>query len=295
MASMILDGSGFVFRAYYWLPELHDADGHNINAIFGFFRMFLKLLDQKPKQFVIARDSPVKTIKKEQFITYKANRISMPDEFKRQMTRIKEIIEELWVPALQAAGYEADDIIGHLVNNSLGKIEEIRIVSADKDIKQLLQPWVKIYDPTKDITIDHDWFFLEYGFTPAQFVDYMSLVGDSADNIPGVSGIWPKIARDLIHRFASLEGIYAHLDEISESVATKLRVWQLQWQESKQLITMVSVPDIEGKTFVDFSWTPDFKRFDALLVEELHMHSLESLISALKKSRQSGEPLSLFG
>lgn len=101
--------------------------------------MLLKLLDQRPTHFVIARDSPVKTIRKEQFETYKANRVSMPDEFKWQMRKIKELIDEVNIPALQVDGYEADDIIATLVMNTNQPDAEVRIVSADKDIKQLIR------------------------------------------------------------------------------------------------------------------------------------------------------------
>ncbi|MDP2670408.1 MAG: hypothetical protein Q8O99_05825 [bacterium] len=164
MMGMILDGSGFVFRAYYALPELHDTEGRNTNAIFGFFRMLLKLLDHKPTYFVIARDSPVKTIRKEQFETYKANRVQMPDEFRRQMGRIHELVEEINIPAVKVGGYEADDLIGVLVQNSIGHVDDTCIVSSDKDIKQLLQPGVHVYDPGKDVLCDVAQFQQEYGF-----------------------------------------------------------------------------------------------------------------------------------
>lgn len=124
--------------------------------------MLLKLLESKPKQFVIAWDSPVKTIRKEQFVTYKANRIKMPDEFSRQMGMIHQIAGEIGIPALQAPGYEADDIIATLAKTSVGRVDEVRIVSSDKDIKQLLQPGVVVYDPAKDILSDHHSFTEEF-------------------------------------------------------------------------------------------------------------------------------------
>lgn len=292
---MILDGSWFVFRAYYALPELHDSEWNNVNAVFGFFRMLLKLLDQRPTHFVIARDSPVKTIRKEQFETYKANRVSMPDEFKWQMRKIKELIDEVNIPALQVDGYEADDIIATLVMNTNQPDAEVRIVSADKDIKQLIRAWVVVYDPAKDLTTDTPSFLEEFGFWPEQLLDYLALVGDSSDNVPGVSGIWPKTATELIKRFGSIDGIYAHLDDISAATAQKLRVGQLQGQESKQLVTLMTVPTLIDRSLDHFPWTPDFSLLEQKLVDQAHMHSLGSLVHALKKQRQSGEQLSLFG
>lgn len=292
---MILDGSGFVFRAYYALPELHDTQGRNTNAIFGFFRMLLKLLDYKPTYFTIARDSPVKTIRKEQFVSYKANRVQMPDEFKRQMGRIHELVEELRIPAVQVGGYEADDLIGILVKNSLEAVADIRIVSSDKDIKQLLQPWVSVYDPGKDLLSDVAYFEQEYGFSPEQLVDYLSLIGDSSDNVPGVPGIGPKTALELIKQYGSLEAIYAHLGEITPKIAEKLRAGEQSAQESKQLITLMHVPELADKTLVHFPREPDFEHMRRILVDQMHFHSLDALLSGLKKQRQAGEQLSLFG
>lgn len=292
---MILDGSWFVFRAYYAIPALHDREWHNVNAVFWFFRMLLKLLENKPKQFVIARDSPVKTIRKEQFVTYKANRTKMPDEFKWQMSMIHQIAGEIWIPALQAPGYEADDIIATLALTSVWRVDEVRIVSSDKDIKQLLQPGVVVYDPAKDVVSTHHSFAEEFWFTPEQYLDYLSLIGDSSDNVPGVSGIWPKTALDLIQRFWSIEGIYQSLEQVASWTAEKLRVGQLQGQESKQLITLMTVPDLVSRTLEEFPREPDFSRIATILVDQYHLHSLEWLIGSLKKQRQWGEQLSLFG
>lgn len=251
-------------------------------------------MKKKPKQFVIARDSPVKTIRKEQFVTYKANRTKMPDEFKRQMSMIHQVAEEIGIPSLIAPGYEADDIIATLVLRSVGRVDEVRIVSSDKDIKQLLQPWVVVYDPAKDLLTDHVRFAEEFGFTPEQYLDYLSLIGDSSDNVPGVSGIWPKTALDLIKRFWSLDKIYTQLDAIASWTAEKLRAWQLQWHESKQLITLMEVPEVANRTLQEFPREPDFTRIAAILVDQYHLHSLEWLIQSLKKQWQWGEQLSLF-
>ena len=136
----VLDGSGYVFRAYYGLPELHDTDGHNVNAIFGFFRMLFKLRQDKPDYFMIARDAPMKTVRKEMDENYKANRTSMPDEFKRQMGMIKELVAQLGIPAEEMPGFEADDIIG-TVAWKIGDPGDVgvQIVSSDKDLKQLVK------------------------------------------------------------------------------------------------------------------------------------------------------------
>jgi 5'-3' exonuclease len=151
-----------------------------------------------------------------------------------------------------------------------------------------------VYDPAKDLLSDHDSFAAEFWFTPAQYLDYLSLIGDSSDNVPGVSGIWPKTALDLIQRFWSLDNIYTQLHEVSAGTAEKLRVGQLQGQESKQLITLMDVPDLMHRTLQEFPREPDFGRIATILVDQYHLHSLEWLIHTLKKQRQGGEQLSLF-
>lgn len=198
----VLDGSGYIFRAYYGLPPLHDSDGHNVNAVFGFFRMLFRLREQRPGYFVIARDSPVQTIRKEQFAEYKANRIALPDDIKRQMRKIKELVEVLNIPFLLAPGYEADDIIATLITECcvLDAVNTLTIVTSDKDLKQLLRDKVEIFDAAKDIRINEQGFVNEYGFPPALIVDYLSLVGDASDNISGVKGIGPKQALLLVQQ-----------------------------------------------------------------------------------------------
>ena len=195
----VLDGSWYVFRAYYGLPELHDPDGHNVNAIFGFFRMLFKLRQTKPDYFVIAWDAPVKTVRKEMDENYKANRTKMPDEFKRQMGMIKELVGQLAIPAEEIPGFEADDIIGTIASqvsdpNTLG----VQIVSSDKDLKQLVKTWeVTMFDAMKNFTTTQKNFIEEYGFHPALMIDYLAIVGDSADNIKGIPGYWQKMSTEI--------------------------------------------------------------------------------------------------
>lgn len=218
----------------------------------------------------------------------------MPDEFKRQMSRIYELVDELRIPAVQAGGYEADDIIGVLVRNSLGLVDEVRIVSSDKDIKQFLQPGVTVYDPGKDQICDVAQFQTEYWFAPTQLIDYLSLVWDSSDNISWVAGIWPKTALELIKRYETLDNIYAHLDDIAPNIAEKLRAGRLQSQESKQLVTMMDIPELAQTTMIQFPREPDFEHMRHILVDQMHFNSLDALINGLKKQLQAGEQLSLF-
>lgn len=184
----ILDGSGYVFRAFYGLPVLTNDDGQQVHAVYGFFRALFRLLERKPHYFCIAWDSPMQTIRKDTFEAYKANRITQPDEFKRQIRAIKRIVEELQIPFLETPGYEADDIIASLVKPRDPELH-YTIVSSDKDLKQLLSTNIVQYDAMKEKTTDVQLFEEEFGFKPEQMIDYLALIGDSSDNVPGVPGI----------------------------------------------------------------------------------------------------------
>ncbi|USN55548.1 MAG: hypothetical protein H6765_02940 [Candidatus Peribacteria bacterium] len=157
---------------------MHDSDGHNVNAIYGFFRMLFRLWEQKPDHFVIARDAPSRTFRKEINEDYKANRITMPDNFKWQMTMIKELVNQLQIQAEEIPGFEADDIIYTLVQHA--KLHEhstvFKIVSSDKDLKQMLTDNVVMYDAMKNLVTDPQSFYTEFGFAPVQIVDYLALV-----------------------------------------------------------------------------------------------------------------------
>jgi DNA polymerase-1 len=174
---VLLDGSGFLFRAYYGLPELTNAEGQQIHAVYGFLRMVFKLLDSEYTHLLIARDSPVKTLRHIAFEEYKANRTAIPDEFKAQIRMTKDLIKELAIPALEIPGYEADDIIGTLATHyAKDPSVEVAIASGDKDLKQLITHNIIHTDPMKQVVTTKESFFDEFGFEPIYLVDYLAIV-----------------------------------------------------------------------------------------------------------------------
>lgn len=291
----LLDGSWYVFRAYYGLPELHDPDGHNVNAIFGFFRMLFRLRQDRPDWFMVAWDAPTRTARKEINEDYKSNRVAMPDEFKRQMTMIKELVAQLQIPALEIPGFEADDIIATVTKQYAGRHDMgVKIVSSDKDLKQLLTDGVVMYDAMKNTITDQKSFLQEYGFPPSSMLDYLSLVGDSSDNIKGVTGIGAKGAAKLIQEFETIDNIYANIDKVNGWIKEKLLAWREQAYASKTLVTLMDPPGCD--TPLDRRHcTYDFDTMKQILVEEYDFRSLEKIIDELKKQWQGGEQLSLFG
>ena len=199
---MLIDGSGFLFRAWYAIAPIYNQDWKNINVVFGFSRMMLKLLLEKPDYFVIAWDSPVKTKRHEEYEEYKANRKKMEDEFKSQIPLVKELVNALWIPNITAPWYEADDIVSTLVSN----YKDIpglylQVYTSDKDLKQFLAENIQIQDSLKNQTTSLLDFEKEYGFEPKRIVDYLALIWDAADNIKWVSWIGPKKALTLVQKY----------------------------------------------------------------------------------------------
>ncbi len=292
----VLDWSWYVFRAYYWFPELTDKDWHNVNAIYGFFRMLFKLWQRKPHEFVIAWDSPKRTIRKEKFEEYKANRVKMPDDFKWQMRMIKDIVDELNIPFLEMPWYEADDIIATIVEQEIGEwsFEKwVCIVSSDKDLKQLLRDWVVQFDAMKVLETNTKSFTQEHWFGPTLLLDYLSLLGDASDNIPWVMGIGKKWAQKLVSTYWNLDSIYAAIDEITWVTKQKLIDWKESAYLSKELVTLMHVPDIKAK-HDEWSCNYDFEKMKSVLVDKYWFTSLEKILIDLKKQRQWWEQHSLF-
>lgn len=295
MKLFIIDGSGFLYRAYYAFPPLVDKDGHNTNVIYGFFRMLFKIFQEKPDYLVIARDAPVKTIRHDSFPEYKANRKKMDDDFRHQIPVTKQIVEELGIPFLSVDGYEADDIIASFVRKFKDdKNLIIDMYSSDKDLKQLLDTNVFEIDPIKGIRTDTKLFLQEFLFEPEYILDYLSLIGDSSDNIKWVSGIGPKQASDLIKKYKSLDAIYAHLDEITGAVHQRLVDGKEDAYWSRDLIALQTIPNIDAVQLQQFALSVDFEQIKRVLIGRYGFASFEKLLDELKKKMTSPVQMGLF-
>ena len=291
----LIDGSGFLYRAYYAFPDMPDKDWHNINTVYGFFRMLLKIFFDKPDYFVIARDAPTKTHRHEAYPEYKANRAKAPDDFKIQIPIVQDIASKLWIPNLVLPWYEADDIIASIVtkfkqDNSI----TCNVFSADKDLKQLLDENVIFTDPSKWITYKTNDFIQEFWFEPKYILDYLALIWDSADNIKWVPGIGPKWASDLIQKYSTIENIYENLAEISPSTKAKLEQWKEYAENAKKLITLEISPEINEYNIDKFNLDIDFNKYKKILVEENNFWSMEKVITELKNKFQMPQQTSLF-
>ncbi len=291
----LIDWSNFLYRAYYAFPPMIDKDGHNVNVVYWFFRMLFKIFQEKPDYLVIAWDSPVKTLRHQEYTEYKANRKKMDDDFKNQIPWTQEIVNKLSIPNIVVPTYEADDIIYTLAKKYGQQTDvQIDIYSSDKDLKQLLSDNVFCVDAMKGITTTTPLFIKEYGFEPKHILDYLALIGDSADNIKGVNGIGPKKASDLVQKYQTIDNIYAHIDEITGDVKQKLIDGKEEAYKSRGLIELKQVDELMTSDLDMFRLHLDFAKYKKVLVEEYHFASFDKTLDELKKTLMAPTQNSLF-
>ena len=213
----LIDGSSYIFRAFFAIPPLSNAAGLPTNAIFGFTNILLKLLKQhRPEYVVVALDAGRETFRNEMFAEYKSNRPEAPAELIPQFPYFRKVLDVLNLPLLELPGYEADDIIATLCRTMAGKGCEVIVVSSDKDLMQLVTDGIKLLDSAKDRWIGAAEVHEKFGVKPEQVIEVMGLMGDAVDNIPGVKGIGEKTAIALIQQFQTLENLYNGLDELEK-------------------------------------------------------------------------------
>ena len=239
---LLVDGHGLAFRGFYALPAMNAPDGTPTNAVLGFFNMLHKALDEwRPDGVGLFFDPKGPTARSEMYGEYKEGRRPTPDDFKAQMPLIFELASALGYPVFVRDGVEADDMIASTAS-AIGEGSEALIFSADKDLLQILCGNVRMARPTKGVSefkmYDEALFRDEYGFAPKAMADYIALVGDSVDNIPGVPGIGDKTARNLLAQYGSLDGIYGALGSVSQAVRDKLA----RGRESALLSYRLAVP-----------------------------------------------------
>lgn len=214
---VLIDGYGFVFRAFHSLPPLTRSDGTPVGAVYGFTSMLLKVIsDFDYSHIAVVFDSGGKSFRHEIFADYKANRPSAPDDLIPQFPLVRESAAALALPSVEMNGMEADDLIATYSAQAKTQGFGVTIISSDKDLMQLVDDQVKMYDPMKMRLIDRQQVFEKFGVFPERVRDALALIGDSSDNVKGVPGIGPKTAAELLTQYGSLEGIYENLDQIKQ-------------------------------------------------------------------------------
>lgn len=213
----VIDGSSFLYRAYYAMKPLHTKQGESVQAVYGFVRMIKKLINQfNPSYMVVVWDAPGKTMRHEIFGGYKATRQAPPSDLFDQKKRIKEFNRLIGLTELEVGGIEADDLMYSLAKDVAQAGLNVVLVTTDKDMGQIIDEHTFVFDAFKELLYDATAFEQKMGFPVAKLPFYYSLIGDSSDNIPGVKGIGQKGALELISMFNSLEDLYAHIDQVTK-------------------------------------------------------------------------------
>ncbi len=241
----LIDGSSYIYRAYYAIRHLTNSQGMATNAIYGFTNMLLKVMRElRPDQLAVIFDSKGPTFRKDIYPEYKANRSAMPEDLVPQIPYIKRVVDAFNLPGIEKPGYEADDIIATLAKKFAAKGVDVTIVTGDKDMMQLVTDHIRLLDTMKDKIYGPEEVVERFGGAD-KVVEVQALSGDSSDNIPGVPGIGEKTAKALIDEFGDIETLLASLDQIKGKRRENLEIYADQARMSKRLVTLVDDLDLD--------------------------------------------------
>lgn len=282
---ILIDGNAILHRAYHAMPDLTHGE-NPINAVYGFFAMLLNIInDHKPDYLAVCFDRSKPTIRQSMYAGYHAHRPQMADGLSSQIAILDRLLDAMKVSIFSLDGYEGDDLIGTIAARVVAeqKDTEVMIVTGDRDMLQLVNPRVSVLMPitgiTKTALFDEAKVEEKYGVKPSQFIDYKALIGDASDGYPGVTGIGPKTAANLLNEFGSFEDLYQKIESVPEKYALKLATDAEQAALAKKLATIITdVPmqfEIKACDAAHFDFAALRKEFD-----ELHFKSLIARLDA---------------
>ena len=288
----LVDGSGYIFRAYYALPPLsRKSDGLPTGAVIGFCNMLFKLLEdsrsddskQKPTHFAVIFDSARKNFRNEIYKDYKANRSEAPDDLAPQFDYIRKAVKAFNLPSIEQINYEADDLLATYAQQIIDLGAKVTIISSDKDLMQLVSKDVRLYDPMKSKVIGKKEVEEKFGVKPEQVIDVQSLAGDSSDNIPGVPGIGIKTAAELIKKYKNLDNLLNKAGEIPQK---KRRETLIENKKSallsKKLVTLKS--DVPVK-----------EKLESFLIKDVEKDKLYDFLREMEFNRLLSQAISFYG
>ncbi len=268
MRIFLIDGLSYIYRAFYAVRELSNSSGFPTNAIFGFVNMLQRVRDTyDPSHLAIIFDAPGKNFRHARYSDYKANRQAIPDALRQQIPRIKEVVEAYRIPAIELAGYEADDILATLAGRWDQDGAEIVLVSGDKDLMQLVSERVTMLDTMKNQTIGIEDVRAKFGVEPSRVIDVQALMGDATDNIPGIPGVGHKTAMKLIAEWHTLENVLSNSDAIKGKLGHKIRDNVELARLSKELVTLCREVPVEVELGSLIRKEPDVDRLRELFSE----------------------------
>jgi DNA polymerase-1 len=290
---VLVDGSSYLFRAYYALPDLSNSSGHPTGAIRGVISMIRKLARDYPDSLVaVVFDAPGKTFRDDLYSEYKANRASMPEDLREQIAPIHELIKAMGLPLICVEGVEADDVIGTYATQASLAQRTTVISTGDKDMAQLVSEHVTLVNTMTETTMDRQGVVDKFGVTPEQIIDYLALMGDTADNIPGVPKVGPKTASKWLNEYGSLDEVMAKAEEFKGKIGENLRNSLDQLPLSKALTTIkcdveldMSIAQLQAtapdnaalqKYFKEFefkAWSDELERGDSKVEQKTDSHA----------------------
>jgi DNA polymerase-1 len=288
----LIDGNSYVYRAFFAIRGLTNSKGFPTNAIFGFTNMLLKIIREKePEGLAVVFDSPVPTERHRLFEDYKANRPEIPSDLARQLPQVRRMVSAFNIRTIEVPGYEADDLIGTIARKAAEEGSSVFIVTADKDMLQLVDGNIKVYDPMKERILDAEYVKERFGVGPERVTEFMALTGDAADNIPGIKGVGEKTAKELLSAFGSLEELFAHTERIKRERLRRMV------EENREVVYLsLRLASIDTKAPVEMAME-DFRRQrpDWLslltLLREFEFTSLMKLLPSVEAAKRDYETI----
>jgi DNA polymerase-1 len=282
---VLVDGMYLVFSSFYSNRDMRTLKGEPTGAVYGFVTRVENLIrDLNPRRIGVAFDTREKTFRHQLFSPYKAKRLAAPEELVAQLPHIKEYLEARGIPAFELPGFEADDIIAGIAKTEAAKGNQVVIFTADKDLFQLVESQgnIFIFHPKLKEKLGADGIKEHFGVAPEQIVDYLSLTGDSSDNIPGVPGVGEKTAKKLIDQFGTVDNLLNHLEEVAGKVKEKIETNLESLRISRQLIDLGSAPELK----MDIPFEPFKNEINQRLVTLYEKLSFSSLLKRFKAGEQ---------
>lgn len=288
---VLVDGSSYLFRAYHALPPLTNSKGFPTGAIYGVINMIKKLLeDEAASNFIVIFDAPGKTFRNDLYKEYKATRPPMPDDLRPQIEPIHNIIKAMGLPLVMINNVEADDVIGTLSKKASDKNMNVIISTGDKDMAQLVNRNISLINTMNNQRLDRDGVKLKFGVYPEQIIDYLALIGDKSDNVPGIPGVGAKTASKWLNEYNSLEKIVEKSNLINGKIGEKFRANINQLPLSKKLVTIDQDLDIN---LTEYKNAEPNKELLLSIYKELELNTFYSQISDEPKSIKSHEKVSV--
>src|SRR6202012_861077 len=275
---ILVDGSGYLYRAFHALPPLTNSRGEPTGAVLGVLNMINKMIkDEAPDRIAVVFDAPGRTFRDDLFDQYKAHRAPMPDDMRSQVQPLYDTVEAMGLPLLRVTGVEADDVIDTLARQGADAGYKVLISTGDKDMAQLVGPNIELINTMSNSRLNRDSVKAKFDVFPEQIVDYLALVGDSSNNIPGVTSVGPKTAAKWLNQYRTLDALIAHAAEIGGKVGENLRNELSVLELSRKLATIDSSLQLELSVEQLVSGAPNLPR-----LRELYTRlELRSLLPAL--------------